>query len=275
MQAPSPDTIDRIAAETADDLRRLCGVWSARGAAALDQAVLDDAELSFAVLDARGNADVVKLVALRRARGAVLLTFAQTTTGVRHVLVHGLGEFHGVVLVADPSLQTVALGAGTPAWSPRQTPAEMLAEHLAPHVDAGVTPSLALPADALALPADFAPDAGEASSFAPALLAALDAAAAAIGGRMSFSDALRAIALRRSDCGPPERDPDLAGIYAVDVQRDDLDRSFAFKRSENADWTWEQELASYEAFARKHGEEHCHSLLARLRGDAFAKIEYR
>src|SRR5262249_48175792 len=35
MHLPSPDTIDRIAAQTADDLRRLAGVWAARGAAAL------------------------------------------------------------------------------------------------------------------------------------------------------------------------------------------------------------------------------------------------
>src|SRR5262249_41286387 len=150
MHAPSPDAIDRIAAETADDLRRLAGVWAARGAAALDAAVRGDPALSFAVLDARGNAGVAKLVVLRRAVAAVLLTFAEAAGGVRHALAQGLGVFHGVGLVADPSLANTIVSAGAAAWSPQQTSAERLADMLAAHLDVGVTGTVALPANALA-----------------------------------------------------------------------------------------------------------------------------
>jgi len=271
MHAPSPDTIDRIAAETADDLRRLCGVWAARGAAALDAAVRDDAALRFAVLDARSNAGIARLIALRRADGAVLVTFAQTANGARHVLAQGLGEFHRAVLIADPSLADPTVSAGPPPWSPQQTPGERLADMLAAHFDVGLTATVALPADALAMPAELEPTVGD-GSFAPALLAILDAAAAAVDGRLSFSDALGTIAGHRWDCGLPDADADIFGIYAVDIQRDDLDHSFDFHRHKNRAWTWEQELASYEAFAREHGEKHCRSLLTRFRGDAFARV---
>ena len=272
MHLPSPDTIDRIAAQTADDLRRLAGVWAARGAAALDQAVRDDPNMSFAVLDMRngGGAGAVKLIALRRTDGAVLLTFAQAAGGTRHVLAQGLGEFRGVVLLTDPSLANLTVSAGASAWSPQQTPPERLADKLAAHLDVGVTASAVPPEDAIALPGEFAPWARD-GGFAPQLLAILDAAAAAVGGHMSFTDALRTIVWRQRGCGLQERDSDLAGIYAVDSQRDDLDHSFDFKRRKNPDWTWEQELAGYEAFAREHGEKYCRSLLARFRGDAFAR----
>jgi hypothetical protein len=272
MHAPSPDTIDRIAAQTADDVRRLAGMWAALGAAALDQAVRDDPDMNFAVLDARngGGAGAVKLITLRRTDGVVLLTFAQAADGARHVLAQGLGEFQGVVLVADPSLADVTVSAGSSAWSPQQMPPERLADMLAAHLDTGVTATAPLPDDALVLPSEFAPMVRD-GSFAPALLAILDATAAAVGGHMSFTDALRTIVWRQRGCDLQERDSDLAGIYAVDSQRDDLDHSFDFKRRKNPDWTWEQELASYEAFAREHGEKYCRSLLARFRGDAFAK----
>ena len=94
----------------------------------------------------------------------------------------------------------------------------------------------------------------------------------ALAGRASYTDGLRIIASQRSACGLPDKDADLAGIYAIDIQRDGLDQRFEFKRSKNPAWTWQQELASYEAFARDHGEKHCRSLLARFRGDAFAGV---
>jgi len=58
---------------------------------------------------------------------------------------------------------------------------------------------------------------------------------------------------------------DIAAAVADDLRPR---RTFEFHRRQISAWTWEQELASYEAFARRHAENCCRSLLARFRGDA-------
>jgi len=51
-----------------------------------------------------------------------------------------------------------------------------------------------------------------------------------------------------------------------------MGKGFAFRREQaGGAWTWEQELARYEDFARANAEAHCRSLIDRFRGDAFAK----
>ena len=110
------------------------------------------------------------------------------------------------------------------------------------------------------------------SVFGPALLAALDGAEAVLAGCKSYSEGLRHIVAQRWDCGLRGNDPDMVGIYAVDCQRDDLDLGFAFRREQaGGKWTWEQELASFEDFARNNAQADCRSLVDRFRGGAFAE----
>jgi hypothetical protein len=55
--------------------------------------------------------------------------------------------------------------------------------------------------------------------------------------------------------------------------RDDIDKAFEFHREQKGGaWTWSDEVASFEAYARKNAEPHVRSLLNRFRGDAFARL---
>jgi ethanolamine utilization microcompartment shell protein EutL len=96
MPRPSEEVIDCIAAEAADDLRRLAGIWTRAGPAALDATVRTDVGLAFAILDAPAAEGVIRLIALRRAARAVLLTFAQARDGTRGIVASGLEPYYRV-----------------------------------------------------------------------------------------------------------------------------------------------------------------------------------
>jgi hypothetical protein len=69
----------------------------------------------------------------------------------------------------------------------------------------------------------------------------LDAAEDMLAGRVSYSKGLAAIITQQWTGGLPARDRDMAGLYAVDAQRDA--------------WTPADELSHFEAFARLHAAE--------------------
>jgi len=80
-------------------------VWTREGAAALDAAVRTDLGLTFAILDARAAAGVIRLIALRRATRAVLLTFTQTRNGTRGTWRHRPAT-RREILLANPEPST-------------------------------------------------------------------------------------------------------------------------------------------------------------------------
>jgi len=273
MRSLNRDEIDRIATQAADDLRGLGSLWSTRGAAALDAVIRGDPAWTFAVLDARAErSGAVRLVALRRASGAVLLVFGQAASGGRRMIAFGLGEYRDFTLSADPALSSVELGAGTPAWPPNVFAAELAAD-MAWRFDVGGGSAPAIPADFVTLPADFEPGARDRQfTVLPALLEMLDAAAAPLAGQTTYWGGLGNIVKHMSACGLPEQDRDLWGIYGIECQREDIYNDFEFRRTQaRGALTWEQELASWEEFARSNAEKHCQSLLERFRGRAFAK----
>jgi hypothetical protein len=274
MRIPDAAEIDHIAAETANDIRTLCAVWTAGGSSALDAAVRGNAAWSFAVLDSRvGNSGVVKLLALRPALSAVLLVFGHYARRNQILVAFGLGDYDGFKLTANASLAEVKLTGGSTAYSAHDPPPAILAAEMAWRFDAGVDPAVEMPAEFVTVPADFERSACENPTYcAPALLSLLDAASAVLDGRISYSAGLGRIVGHRSACGLAARDRDMTAISAVECQSEDLDRCFEFRRKQTGGaWTWEEELASYEEFARKHGEAHCRSLIERFRGNAFAK----
>jgi hypothetical protein len=81
-------------------------VWTREGAAALDAAVRTDLGLTFAILDARAAAGVIRLIALRRATRAVLLTFTQTRNGTRGTWRHRPAT-RREILLANPEPSTL------------------------------------------------------------------------------------------------------------------------------------------------------------------------
>jgi hypothetical protein len=273
MSGPRYDEIDRIAAEATDDLRRLCAVWLGEGPAALDAAVRGDPAFSFAVFDGRsGSTGAVRLLAMRREAPGVILAFGRAATGERHVVASGLGTYQGFILVAEPALSAVAVSSAVTAWSPTEAPDAALATDFAWRFDVGVSAMVEEPASFATLPADFEPGRHDVSVFGPALLAALDGAEAVLAGLRGYSEGLRDVTAQRWDCGLRGNDPDMVGIYAVDCQRDDLDLGFAFRREQTGgNWTWEQELAHFEDYARTNAEADCRSLVGRFRGVAFAE----
>jgi hypothetical protein len=55
--------------------------------------------------------------------------------------------------------------------------------------------------------------------------------------------------------------------------RDDLDKAFEFHLGQKGGaWTWSDEVACFESYARKNAEPHVRSLLERFRSDAFARL---
>lgn len=275
MRLPQPQEVDAIAAEAAGDIRELARLWAEQGAAALDAAVRGNPEFSFAVLEARRDgAGAIQLLAMRPASRGVLLTFGQTAKGQRRIVAHGIGLYVGFIFTADPALTDVAVSGGSSAWSATDSPAAMLAAEMAWRFDAGVTAAVETPADFAALPDDFAsPARGGPEAIGSGLLATLDGAAAVLAGRTTYTAGLDAIVAQQANSGLPEKDRDLFRIYSVDSQRDDLANGFEFRRKQNnGAWTWEQELADFEVFARTNAEAACRSLLDRFRSGAFAGL---
>ena len=274
MRIPDAAEIDRIAGETAKDIRTLCAIWTAGGSSALDAAVRGSRAWSFAVLDSRaGNSGVVKLLAMRPAVSAVLLAFGQFAIRNQHLVAYGLGDYDGFMLATDVAFAEVKLTGGSTAYSAYDPPPAILAAEMGWRFEVGVDSVVETPAEFITFPADFERSACDHPAYcAAALLSLLDAASAVLEGRTSYSAGLARIVSHRSACGLAAHDRDMAAISAVECQRDDLDMSFEFRRKQTGGaWTWKQKLASYEEFARKHAEAHCRSLIERFRGDAFAR----
>ena len=269
MPRPSEEEIDCIAAEVADDLRKLAGIWTGEGAAALDAAVRTDVGLTFAIVDARAATGVIRLIALRRARRAMLLTFAQAGDGTRGIVASGLEPYHRVSLLADTELSNVSISDSADTFPPGDEDSARLAAALAWRFDIGVSHVAHSLAALPSLPAEF--QLGRPwetfQTFMPALMAALDSAADLLTGNTSYFEGLPAVS------GLPIRDRDITPVYGVDSMRDDLDKAFEFNRGQKrGTWTWSDEVASFEAYARSNAEPHLRSLLERFRGDAFARL---
>jgi hypothetical protein len=272
MHVPSDAEIDRIAAEAADDLRAFAGIWTRDGPGALDAAVRGDQAFSFAVLDARDVGGTIRLVALRRPAQALLLEFGQAADGARIIGARGLMPFyHGALLTADPAFAAVTVSDGADIWPASRADAVRVAFELAWRFDIDVDAIAHATVAPQPLPADFESD--DVGAFAPELMAVLDAAADVLAGRVSYSEGLPAIVARRWTCGLPVSDRDLTGVYATDLQRDEMDAMLRFHREQKKGaWTYADELADFEIFAREQAEGHCRSLIARFRGDAFARL---
>jgi hypothetical protein len=276
MYHPSDEDIDRIAAEAAGDLRTLAGIWNREGAAALDAVVRNDPRLTFAVVDARAAGGVIRLVGLRRTSRALLLMFGEAVDGARSIVARGLTSFHRILLVADTEFSEVNVSDSADTSPPGDADSERLAVALAWHFDVGISHVARSPAAFAPLPADFQPENPQETFeyFVPGLLAALDTADDLLMGNISYFEGIRSIAIyHRWGCGLPVRDRDLSAIWVIDSMRDDIDKAFEFHREQKGGaWTWSDEVASFEAYARKNAEPHVRSLLNRFRGDAFARL---
>jgi hypothetical protein len=179
MPHPSEKEIDHIAAEAADDLSRLAGIWTREGAAALDAAVRNDVGLTFAVVDARAAGGVIRLTALRRTTRAMLLIFGQERAGTRGIVACGLAPYYRVSLVADVEFSSVSISDSADTSPPGDEDGARLAAALAWRFDVGVSHVAPSPAAFAVLPADLQPGNPYETfeSFMPGLMAALDGAA--------------------------------------------------------------------------------------------------
>jgi hypothetical protein len=278
MPPPDRASIDRRAAEAAEDLRELAGLWISGGAGALDAAVRSHPAWTFAV---RRLPAAVELIAMRacappgvitmdpltpgapvyssRASGGevriipeIVFTFGQSAAGERAVLARADLD---LMLVADPAFETV-----TVAPSDR-----MLAEEMAWRFDVGVSATAAPPAwlGRSAEHTAVLDDAG--------LLRVLDAAARMLDGRLDFVAGMWAIAAERRQWGLPEDDPDMRTAYVIDTDTVDPSIFFWRKEEKGGQWSWDDHMADRNDRARAPGTKACRSLIDRFRGDAFAR----